>query len=97
MRMQAAFTAVCFFSALPSEHGAWSVDECESKKCETGITCRSHFTGKESKTKPKPNNTNPNNHTQKEPVKILAKGVKPARPPKPLISSVVCPPCHPCK
>ena len=64
-------------------HGRSTLEICESKKCETGITCRSLFTGWEAE-QPKAKQTTKTKHQQthkKEPVKILAKVVKPARPP----------------
>ena len=75
-------------------HGRSTLEECESKKKgETGITCRSHFTGKVSKTKPRPNKqttTTKQTHRKKSRWKSSQKGWN-LRAPQTLISSLA--PC----
>ena len=64
-------------------HGRSTHEKCDCKKGETGIKCRSLFTGwKAEKPRNKTRTTQQKPPTtQKEPVKILAKVVKPTRPP----------------
>ena len=81
-----------FFPALPSEHGAWSVNSRgmrKQKRVKQELHAGVISPAMKAKQKHSPTNKNPTNaKKQKEPVKILAKVVKPTRPPKPLNSSL---------
>ena len=74
-------------------HGRSTLEMCESKRVKLELLAESfHRQGsRKNKQKQKQTTNNKNHNTKKQPVKILAKVVKPARPLKPLRSSL--PPC----